>query len=221
MISTADLITIANERLADAEALLATNRFDGAAYLCGYAIEIALKYKICVTLNWSDFPQTGGEFKNYSSLRTHDLDVLLRFSGVESQVKSSHLACYFMKDIIEKLIKVEKKTSEDRGKYDLFAVFLREDSPNRWDIVVSSDWLRNNKSEGLTYLAKNITEVLNKDELLLISRIVIIDEGDQTLPLLKQAMDVEHGSVEIGQSNFLGLQIKHAYLITSRNNQAA
>jgi HEPN domain-containing protein len=51
MISIADLMTIARERLTDAEVLLNAQRYDGAAYLCGYSIEIALKHKICQTLN--------------------------------------------------------------------------------------------------------------------------------------------------------------------------
>jgi len=34
---------------------------DGATYLCGYAVEVALKFRICLTLNWPEFPSTGGE----------------------------------------------------------------------------------------------------------------------------------------------------------------
>lgn len=87
-----DLITIARERLTDAEALLNAGRYDGAVYLCGYSIEIALKHKICQTLNWPSFPSTNREFENYKSLKTHDLDVLLSFTGAETQLKSTHLA---------------------------------------------------------------------------------------------------------------------------------
>lgn len=72
MIRITDLRTIANERFADAETLLLANRFDGAVYLCGYAIEIALKYKICQTLNWAGFPSTNKEFEKFKSLKTHD-----------------------------------------------------------------------------------------------------------------------------------------------------
>ena len=92
MISTSDLLTIANERLTDAETLLNAHRFDGAVYLCGYSIEIALKYKICKTLNWTGFPSTNKEFEKFKSLKTHDLDVLLSFTGVETTLKSAHLA---------------------------------------------------------------------------------------------------------------------------------
>lgn len=92
MISIADLIIIARERLTDAETLLNAHRYDGAVYLCGYSIEIALKYKICQTLNWPNFPSTNREFENYRSLKTHDLDILLSFTGIETTLKATYLA---------------------------------------------------------------------------------------------------------------------------------
>jgi hypothetical protein len=47
VITTADLRGIAQARLDDADTLFQANRFDGSVYLCGYAVEIALKAKIC------------------------------------------------------------------------------------------------------------------------------------------------------------------------------
>lgn len=94
MISVTDLAQIASARLEDAKILLAAGRFDGALYLCGYAVEIALKARICKTLNWAEFPETRGEFRNLESFRTHDLDVLLRLSGLEPAVKQQHFAVW-------------------------------------------------------------------------------------------------------------------------------
>lgn len=89
MISRADLKKIARARLRDAEVLHRSRRYDGAIYLCGYAIEIALKGRICQTLSWSGYPSTGGEFQHYQSFRTHNLLVLLRLSGVEEKIKTT------------------------------------------------------------------------------------------------------------------------------------
>jgi len=91
MIPVAELDRIARARLEDAEALREAGRYDGAAYLCGYAVEVALKARISRTLNWPDFPSTSGEFRNYTSFQTHDLDVLLRLSGQEARIKGQHL----------------------------------------------------------------------------------------------------------------------------------
>lgn len=71
---------------------LEAGRFDGATYLCGYAVEVALKAQICRVLNWPEFPSTGGEFTAYRSFQTHELDVLLRLSGQEARIKQNHFA---------------------------------------------------------------------------------------------------------------------------------
>ncbi len=63
MILVAELDNLAHARIDDAKALLAAGRYDGATYLCGYAIEVALKARICRTLSWPEFPSTGGEFQ--------------------------------------------------------------------------------------------------------------------------------------------------------------
>lgn len=92
MIARSGLRNIARARLQDAEALARARRNDGAVYLCGYSVEIALKARVCRTLGWSEFPETNREFDGYQSLRTHRLDVLLRFSGVEARIKSQLMA---------------------------------------------------------------------------------------------------------------------------------
>jgi HEPN domain-containing protein len=90
MIPVAELDSIARARIEDAKALLTAGRFDGATYLCGYAVELALKARICRTLNWAEFPSTDREFQAYRSFQTHELDVLLRLSGQEDRIKQNH-----------------------------------------------------------------------------------------------------------------------------------
>lgn len=94
MIPLVELDKIARARLADAETLFAAGRFDGATYVCGYAVEVALKARICRTLNWPEFPSTSSEFHAYRSFQTHDLDVLLRLSGQEPRVKQNHFGLW-------------------------------------------------------------------------------------------------------------------------------
>lgn len=65
MIATADIRKIARGRLKDARILLDGKRFDGALYLCGYAVELALEARICRTLKWDGYPETRSEFQEY------------------------------------------------------------------------------------------------------------------------------------------------------------
>lgn len=93
MITRRELLRIARARLRDARALYQDRRYDGAIYICGYAIELGLKARICRTLRWTNgFPQTRAEFQSYQSFRTHDLDTLLRLSGIEPRIKTTFLA---------------------------------------------------------------------------------------------------------------------------------
>ena len=91
MIQTRDLRRIARARLRDAEVLRDAQRYDGSVYLCGYSVEIALKWRICRALKWQGFPATSKEFDGYQSFRTHNLDILLRMSSAEAKIKTQYL----------------------------------------------------------------------------------------------------------------------------------
>ncbi len=94
MISIDALRAIGEAKLEDAKVLFASDRIDGAAYLCGYAIELALKAQICRTLGWKGYPQTAKEFENYQTFKTHKLDVLLHLSGQEQRIKEEQLKAW-------------------------------------------------------------------------------------------------------------------------------
>lgn len=83
------LAELAKERLADAKALYSAGRYDGAFYLCGYAVETGLKYRTCKALDWDVYYSEGNEYKSF---KTHKLGELLRFSGMEKQKNSLFLA---------------------------------------------------------------------------------------------------------------------------------
>lgn len=89
MLTVVDLTSIARARLADAKALLSSGRFDGAAYLCGYSVEMALKARIVKTLRWVDgFPEEGGDFTGLQSFKTHNLGTLLHLSGWKPKIRT-------------------------------------------------------------------------------------------------------------------------------------
>jgi len=52
----------------------------------------------------------------------------------------------------------------------------------------------------------------------MLSRIIILDKNDVALKSLHQSVRIEHGFAEISDSNFFGLAIKNAYLITSQRD---
>lgn len=92
MLDKKEIKKIVKARLKDAEVLVASRRYEGAIYLCGYAVELGLKARICRTLKWPGFPSTNNEFKNYRSFKTHNLDVLLHLTGMEEKIKNELFA---------------------------------------------------------------------------------------------------------------------------------
>ena len=81
----ATLRSLAQERLEDARALFNQGRYDGAAYICGYAVEFALKARICDTLDVDPYPEKQTAFE------VHDLGSLLLLSGRRKLIISDPL----------------------------------------------------------------------------------------------------------------------------------
>jgi len=121
-----------------------------------------------------------------------------------------------MKQIVEKLLQAEQEMAAEKGRFLVFALFLREDAPDLWDVVVAAPWVTENKSDSLQYISNKLRAALDPDELIKLSRIVLIEPDNPALAALQQAIRIEHGTAEIKDSDFFDLQIKHAYLITSR-----
>ncbi len=58
---------MAAARLDEAKILYANSKYDGAVYLGGYVLKLALKARICKLLNLSQYPDKG-QLKKYSLL---------------------------------------------------------------------------------------------------------------------------------------------------------
>lgn len=119
------------------------------------------------------------------------------------------------KETIEKFGLLELQISKDKGEFSLFGLFLREDAPDKYDLLVSAPWLDVDKEQGLKYLADQVQSQLQSDELLSISRIVILEKGNPILKAINKTVHIKHGNMEIKDSNFNGVQIIHSCISTS------
>jgi HEPN domain-containing protein len=71
---------LARLRLKEAEALHGAGFYDGSVYLAGYAVELALKARICRLLRIPEYPQQLNSFK------VHDLDQLKVLAGLTDAI---------------------------------------------------------------------------------------------------------------------------------------
>lgn len=90
MLQGRTIFELAQARYRESLILLENNKPDGAVYLCGYALELILKYRIVKTLDWDGYPDTEEEFRPYRSFRIHGLDTLLHLSGLEKKIRSDN-----------------------------------------------------------------------------------------------------------------------------------
>lgn len=91
LISRRHLERIGDERLREARALLEAGCFAGAVYIGGYAVECYLKAAICRRLGWD---QLLGVF------RTHDLEGLLLYTGLNFELESQILVYANFRQIV-------------------------------------------------------------------------------------------------------------------------
>lgn len=100
-----------------------------------------------------------------------------------------------MKKILEKLKKVLVELENEHGSILVFALFLREDSPARWDLVVSASWLDSGNVESYKIVATKTQNVLDTEELVQLSRVVILDVEDSVVSFLQNSYNVPNGTI--------------------------
>ncbi len=71
--------------------MFAAKEYDGATYLCGYAVELILKARICKNLNWKGYPASNKEFERFQSFRVHDLETLLNLTGIQERIRTNYI----------------------------------------------------------------------------------------------------------------------------------
>lgn len=111
-----DLQELARLRLREAEALYRSRLYDGCVYLAGYAVELALKARICRLLRLPDYPS--GEIARL--FKVHDLEHLKLLAGLSTEIDVKK-----NKELFDNWSKAIDWSPEQRydppGKYDAAA----------------------------------------------------------------------------------------------------
>jgi len=93
MLTYAELRAMSDARVRDAKVLFAAGRYDGAAYIVGYAVEYRLKGRIATSLlRAGTFPRHATEFERLAKVKSHRLDELSKLAGRDSKIVKGTLA---------------------------------------------------------------------------------------------------------------------------------
>ena len=121
-----------------------------------------------------------------------------------------------IENIVEKLIRTEKRISEEKVDFNFFGLFKRADLEGAWDIIISASWFSDNKREDLAYIVEEIKKDLLVEDLRLLARVVLIDPKDELIKKLNAAVAIQHGKIEMINNTINGFKLGHAYIITSK-----
>jgi len=115
--------------------------------------------------------------------------------------------------IAKKLAKLGRELRKERGAFDLFALFLREDG--KWDLVAGADWLRPDERKSLDFLVKRVGKALTKNELVEIARIYILLPGH---PFRFESYGMQSWTEldELSDFKFDGAFFKHGFIFETR-----
>jgi len=101
-------------RLREAEALYRAHLYDGCVYLAGYAIELALKARICRVLRVKEYPLSGEIGRTF---KIHSLDELKVLAGLSGEIDVNKNKALF--DNWSRAVEWDPEQRYDApGKYD-------------------------------------------------------------------------------------------------------
>jgi hypothetical protein len=120
-----------------------------------------------------------------------------------------------MNQLTDKVRLVERDIAEEKGQFNLFALLEREDLSDRWDLVMSAPWAKQEEST-LRYIVDVLKRHLEPSDMTFLARIVILDATRDPVRAINENYSVEHGRIELNDPAQFGLPVKHGYIITSR-----
>lgn len=121
-----------------------------------------------------------------------------------------------MNTFIAKLKTIEQQLSQTKGRFWVFALLQREDSPGKWDLLVSATWLQEGDRQSLDHISAAIAREFDRDELLQLSRVVVLNPDNPVVQDLTTAFSQEHRLNFIQNITVNGMHFTQGVIITSR-----
>lgn len=135
-------------------------------------------------------------------------------------------------DLVEKLISFERKLATKKGRFNLFMLLLREELtdltsvvqgglPGRWDLVAAASWIYKDKKSNFAYFSRELSAHLGPENILAISRMVLLRPEDTFVEAVNKGFQIEHGNMKVSRINLFGIHVNQAFIITSRKATSA
>ncbi|HWN99389.1 MAG TPA: hypothetical protein VNS63_08980 [Blastocatellia bacterium] len=122
-----------------------------------------------------------------------------------------------MRQTLEKLIQLETAVAQEKGPFDIFALFSTdEEAEDRWDLVVSATWIGEESLQALEYLTNKLHSYLTPEEFSRILKIAPLDVYDPRVKDIQKIVTTEHEVKELRDYRFHGLRVDRVYVLTCK-----
>jgi len=108
---------------------------------------------------------------------------------------------------------VRRRLIADRGYLIFLGLFERDDEPGWWDLLISGGGLRPNTLADYEYVGRLLNEELPLDEMLQLTKFVVLREDYEPIQKLLKRVQVEDGEpVELENFRFYEFLIRRALI---------
>ncbi len=128
-----------------------------------------------------------------------------------------------MNTVLNKLKSIIFELEREHGSIYIFALFLRVDPIERWDVVLSAPWLNPDELSSYELITSKIQIALDPSEQVQLARIVILDPSDLNVSFLQNLATVVNGKTDEVPEDLLSekfrFTIKRAYLLRCQTDK--
>ncbi|NBC17905.1 MAG: hypothetical protein GVY18_11395 [Bacteroidetes bacterium] len=130
-----------------------------------------------------------------------------------------------MKELIEKLKRVEQEIALERGSFVLFGLFKQAEGSGNWDVVVAAPWIDPESEDVTRYIFGKLADLLSEDEAVSIRGVftlgpeeAFVREVVNNYPTNKEGNAPRKQIQHFREQNIAGVDIEVAYVITASSD---
>jgi hypothetical protein len=121
--------------------------------------------------------------------------------------------------LVSRLQLAEKAIASTHGQFVLFVLAEREETPGKWDLLVSALWPEINR-QGVQQMVALLKPYLTESDWLALASITPLAPTLQYVQWIARKYNVQHDSQEVVDAFWDGLFIPHGYVITASPSPA-
>jgi hypothetical protein len=108
--------------------------------------------------------------------------------------------------------KVMHDLAAERGEFTLFALLMRANGLDMWDLVVSAPWLEGGKLKATSEFVRLLTQSIGKKSLPQFARVVVLSGIVVPVKYILEIIPLEDCEILIQSFNLQGMQIEKAII---------